>query len=121
MAMAALLATRQVDVRAALPRISIPTLILHRENSIVPIAFSRYLAREIPGAKYVEFEGQDHLTWVGDWEPIVDEMEEFLTGARHRSDPDRALATILFTDIVVVDRASGGDRRRTLAGTGRTP
>jgi class 3 adenylate cyclase len=60
----------------------------------------RYLAGKIPGAKYVELQGQDHLPWVGDWEPIVDEMEQFLTGARHRSEPDRALATILFTDIV---------------------
>ena len=113
MAMAALLATRQVDVRAAVPRISVPTLILHRTDSIVPVSMSRYLSREIRGAKYVEFEGQDHLTWVGDWEPIVDEMEQFLTGARHRSEPDRALATILFTDIVSsTERAAEmGDQR----------
>jgi class 3 adenylate cyclase len=113
MAMAALLATRKVDVRAAVPRISVPTLILHRKNSIVPVSMSRYLSREIQGAKYVEFEGQDHLTWVGDWEPIVDEMEQFLTGARHRSEPDRALATILFTDIVSsTERAAEmGDQR----------
>ena len=113
MAMAALLATRQVDVRAAVPRISVPTLILHRKNSIVPVSMSRYLSREIRGAKYVEFEGQDHLPWVGDWEPIVDEIEEFLTGARHRAHPDRPLATILFTDIVAsTDLASDlGDER----------
>ena len=113
MAIAALLATREVDVRAALPGISVPTLIMHRENSFVPVFMSRYLAREIPGARYIELQGQDHLPWVGDWEPIVDEIEQFLTGARHRSEPDRALATILFTDIVSsTERAAEmGDQR----------
>jgi class 3 adenylate cyclase len=113
MAVAALLATRDVDVRAAVRGISVPTLIIHRENSFVPVVMSRYLAREIPGAKYVELQGQDHLPWVGDWEPIVDEMEEFLTGARHTAHPDRPLATILFTDIVSsTERASTlGDER----------
>ncbi len=113
MAWACLEATKLVDVRAALQRISAPTLILHRDESIVPLSFSRYLAQELPAAKFVEFSGQDHLTWVGDWEPIVDEIEQFLTGARHRSDPDRALATILFTDIVSSTRraADMGDER----------
>ncbi len=113
MAMANLQATRLVDVRAALPRIAVPTLILHRDKSIVPVSFGRYLSQELPAAKYVEFDGQDHLTWVGDWEPIVDEIEEFLTGARHRAHPDRPLATILFTDIVSsTERASEvGDER----------
>jgi class 3 adenylate cyclase len=88
-------------------------LIIHRRNSIVPVVMSRYLAREIPGAKYLELEGQDHLPWVGKWEPIVDEMEQFLTGSRHRAEPDRALATILFTDVVSsTERAAGmGDER----------
>jgi class 3 adenylate cyclase len=113
MALASLRSTKEVDVRAALPRISVPTLILHRDKSIVPVSFSRYLAQELPDAKYVEYEGQDHLTWVGDWEPIIDEIEQFLTGARHRSEPDRALATILFTDIVSsTERAADmGDQR----------
>ena len=104
-------------MRAAVPRISTPTLILHRENSIVPVVMSRYLAREIKGAKYVEFSGSGSLTWVGDWEPMVDEIEEFLTGARHRAHPDRPLATILFTDIVSsTERASelGDERWRAL-------
>ena len=113
MAMAALNATRDVDVRAALPGISVPTLIIHRENSFVPVCMSRHLAREIQGAKYVELQGQDHLPWVGDWEPIVDEMEEFLTGARHTAHPDRPLATILFTDIVSSTKQASdlGDER----------
>jgi len=100
MATAVLRACMQIDARAALPRISTPTLVVHREDSFVPVELSRYLAREIPGAKLAIFSGRDHLYWVGNWEQIVDEIEEFLTGARHRSDPDRALATILFTDIV---------------------
>ena len=113
MAKAVLEACKLIDVRAALPRISAPTLIVHREHSFVPVEFGRYLAQAIPGAKYVEFSGRDHLVWVGDWEPIIDEIEEFLTGTRHRADPDRALATILFTDIVSsTERAAElGDER----------
>jgi class 3 adenylate cyclase len=113
MARALLDAMKLLDVRAAVPRITSPVLIIHREHSIVPVAFSRFLAEEIPAAKYVELDGRDHLPWVGDWEPIVDEIEEFLTGARHRSDPDRALATILFTDIVSSTErvAEAGDER----------
>ena len=100
MAKAVLWACTLIDVRAALPRISVPTLVVNREDSIVPIELGRYLAQEISGAKHAVFPGKDHVVWVGDWEPIIDEIEEFLTGTRHRSDPDRALATILFTDIV---------------------
>ena len=117
MAKAVLDACKLIDVRAALPRISAPTLIVHREHSFVPVEFSRFLAQAISGAKYVEFPGDDHLIWVGDWEPIIDEIEEFLTGTRHRSDHDRALATILFTDIVSsTERAAelGDERWRAL-------
>ncbi len=113
MAKALFYSTLDMDVRAALPRISAPTLVVNRENSFIPLELGRYLAREIPGAKLAVFPGQDHLVWVGDWEPIIDEMEQFLTGARHRSDPDRALATILFTDIVSSTErtAEDGDER----------
>ena len=106
-------ANMQIDVRAALPEISAPTLVVNRENTMVPIEVGRFLADEIPGARLTVFPGRDHLLWVGDWEPIVDEIEEFLTGSRHRSDPDRALATILFTDIVSsTERAAAvGDER----------
>jgi class 3 adenylate cyclase/pimeloyl-ACP methyl ester carboxylesterase len=89
-----------VDVRAALPGISVPTLIVNRENSFLPVEVGHFMAHEIPGSKLAIFPGEDHLPWVGSWEPIVDEIEQFLTGARHLADPDRALATILFTDIV---------------------
>jgi pimeloyl-ACP methyl ester carboxylesterase len=113
MALALFTACLDMDVRAALPRISAPTLVVNREDSFVPIELGRYLAQEIPRARLAVFPGPDHLVWVGDWEPIVDEIEEFLTGARHRSDPDRALATILFTDIVSSTQrtAEDGDER----------
>jgi class 3 adenylate cyclase len=113
MAMALFHACLDMDVRAALPRISAPTLVVNREDSFVPVELGRYLAEAIPGAKLAVFPGQDHIVWVGDWEPIIDEIEEFLTGARHRSDPDRALATILFTDIVSSTErtAKDGDER----------
>ena len=59
-----------------------------------------YLAEHIRGAKYVELPGADDLYWVGDTAEMLDEIEEFLTGARHGPEPDRVLATVLFTDIV---------------------
>ena len=113
MARAVLRATTLMDARAALPRISAPTLVLHNENSFCPVELGRYLASEINGAKLAVFPGQDHLVWFGAWEPIVDEIEQFLTGARRRAEPDRALATILFTDIVASTErgAQLGDER----------
>ncbi|MDQ3571424.1 MAG: adenylate/guanylate cyclase domain-containing protein [Actinomycetota bacterium] len=100
MAKALLRAARVMDGRAALAQISAPTLVVNREDSIFPVQMGKHLAQEIAGAKLVVFPGKDHLVWAGAWEPIVDEIEEFLTGTRHRTDHDRALATILFTDIV---------------------
>jgi class 3 adenylate cyclase len=104
----------QIDVRAILPSIQVPTLILHRPGDrTTRVEGSRYLAEHIPGARYVEVPGQDHLMWVGDSDAIVDEIEEFLTGARHVVEPDRVLATVLFTDIVASTEhlARLGDRR----------
>lgn len=113
MAKALMWACPEMDVRTALPQIHAPTLVIHREGSFVPIELSRYLAAEIPGARAAFFPGRDHVYWFGDWEPIVDEIEEFLTGARHMSNPDRSLATIMFTDIVSsTERAADmGDQR----------
>lgn len=113
MAMAAYWACIEMDVRAALPQILAPTLVLHQENSFVPVELGRYLAAEIPGASAAFFAGQDHLVSCGDWEPLIDEIEEFLTGARHLAEPNRSLATIMFTDIVSsTERASAlGDER----------
>jgi class 3 adenylate cyclase len=92
---------RVMDVRDALPAIGVPTLILNRADDIaVRPEHGRYLAEHIPGARYVELPGRDHVFVVGDQDSIVDEVEEFLTGERHEREPDRVLATVLFTDIV---------------------
>jgi class 3 adenylate cyclase len=94
-------AVGQTDVRHVLPTISVPTLVMHRrDDSFLDIRHSRYLAEHIPGARLVELEGRDGLFSVGDSEAILGEIEEFLTGTRHEREPDRVLATVLFTDIV---------------------
>jgi len=91
----------QIDVRHVLPAISVPTLVMHRKGDPVqPLEDGRYLARHIPGAKYVELEGTDHGPAQGNSAAILDEMEEFLTGMRRRTDVERVLSTVLFTDIV---------------------
>jgi pimeloyl-ACP methyl ester carboxylesterase len=90
-----------IDVRAILPSIRVPTLILHRRGDrVVNWRASEHLAGQIPGARYVELPGIDHLPWAGDAEPVLGEIEEFLTGTRSLAEPDRVLATVMFTDIV---------------------
>lgn len=91
----------QIDVRAALPAIQAPTLVLHRKDNVAVSAENgRYLAEHIPGARFVELPGADYGLGFGNVDGLVDEVEEFLTGTRHSADPDRRLATVLFTDIV---------------------
>jgi pimeloyl-ACP methyl ester carboxylesterase len=90
----------ECDVRAILGSVRVPTLVLHRRDERIPVEYGRYLAEQIPGARLVELEGVDHFPSVGDVESITDEVEEFLTGVRHEHEPDRVLATVLFTDIV---------------------
>jgi class 3 adenylate cyclase/alpha-beta hydrolase superfamily lysophospholipase len=89
------------DVRQVLPTITAPTLVLHRaEDRVVPPAHGRYLAEHIAGASYVELPGSDYL-WLGqDSHILLEEIQEFLTGVRTPSEPDRVLTTILFTDVV---------------------
>jgi pimeloyl-ACP methyl ester carboxylesterase len=104
---------RELDVRAVLPSIGAPTLVLHREDDrVAPARQGRSLAEQIPGARYVELRGRDHLAWTEDADLLLDEIEEFLTGSRRAREPERALATVLFTDIVAsTERASElGDR-----------
>jgi class 3 adenylate cyclase len=104
----------EIDISHILPAIRVPTLILHRaEDTAVDAEASRYMAERIPGAKYVELSGRDHVPVLGDADAILDEIEEFLTGARLGAEPDRALLTVLFTDIVgSTERAAElGDRR----------
>lgn len=103
----------QTDVRGILPSIRVPTLVLQRsDDAYRDSRHAGYLASHIPGAKLVELPGHDHLPYVGDADAILDEVEEFLTGARPVPEHDRVLATVLFTDIVgSTERASQiGDR-----------
>jgi pimeloyl-ACP methyl ester carboxylesterase len=89
------------DIRDVLPAIRVPTLIIHRRgNRYVGPEHGRYLAEHIPGARYIEVEGEDHVPYLGDQEPILAAIEEFLTGGRQPPEADRILATVLFTDIV---------------------
>lgn len=90
----------EVDVRAVLPTIGVPTLVIHRTGDRrVDVAGARWMALQIPGARYVELPGDDHLIWA-DPDPILDVVEEFVTGVPAAEVPDRVLSTILFTDIV---------------------
>jgi class 3 adenylate cyclase len=89
------------DVRGVLPRVSAPTLILQRADSqFVVVEHGRYLHERIAQSRYVELPGADTLYWVGDTGPMLDEIEEFLTGVRGGGDGERVLTTVLFTDIV---------------------
>jgi class 3 adenylate cyclase len=102
-----------IDVRAVLPAIRVPSLILHRRGDLhVKLEEARYLADHIPEAKLVELGGADHLVWVGNQDQVIEEMEEFLTGARRGPAPDRVLLTVLFTDIVASTETAArlGDR-----------
>jgi class 3 adenylate cyclase len=103
-----------VDVRHVLSSIHVPTLVLHRRDEhFVPVAHARYLAEHIPGARLVELEGADHLFFAGDLDPVIDEIEEFVTGRRRSVEVDRVLTTLLFTDIVESTRlaAERGERK----------
>ena len=92
---------RDLDVRAVLPSIQAPTLVLQRTGDrIVPVEQARYLAASIPSGHLVELPGDDHIPFLGDADALVSEVEEFLTGRRSAPEVDRVLATVLFTDIV---------------------
>src|ERR671922_104067 len=113
-AVALLRMNSQIDVREVLPTIQVPTLVLQRvDDRDVNVEEGRWIAQQIPGAKYVELLGDEHLIWAGDVDAVVDEVEEFLTGTRPVHDTDRVLATVLFTDIVAsTERATElGDRK----------
>jgi class 3 adenylate cyclase len=104
----------EADVRDVLGRISTPTLILHRvDSTFIPVGHGHYLAEHITGSRYVELPGADALYWVGDTAPMLDEIEEFITGMRGGFAAERILAAIVFTDIVgSTERAAAlGDSR----------
>lgn len=102
-----------IDVRPALSAVTAPALVLHHSGDrVVPAPMGRALARDLPEARYVELEGEDHLPWTQNADELLDEIEEFVTGTRRERAPERILATIMFTDIVgSTERAAGaGDR-----------
>ena len=104
----------EVDVRGILPTIRVPTLVLHRTGDArVTIDAGRYIANHIPGAKFVELPGVDHSPEPDMADRIAGEVEEFLTGSRSSVEPDRVLATVLFTDIVNSTKRAAelGDRQ----------
>jgi pimeloyl-ACP methyl ester carboxylesterase len=104
----------EIDVRDIVGSVRVPTLILHRRgDKICHVENARFLAKHIPGARYLELEGDDHIPWGQNGDEIAAEIQEFLTGARESPAPDRVLATILFTDVVgSTERAAAvGDRR----------
>lgn len=91
----------EIDIRTILPAIRVPTLILHRtQDRDSNVGGSRWMATQIPNAKFVELDGADHLPFVGDADSLLDEVQEFLTGTRSAILPDRVLGSLLFTDIV---------------------
>jgi class 3 adenylate cyclase len=93
-------AARRIDVRGALEAVNVPTLVLHHADDIVPVFQARMLADGIAGARLRILPGRDHMFWVSDFEESVSEIERFLAGSASAASPERALATILFTDIV---------------------
>jgi class 3 adenylate cyclase len=103
-----------VDIRGVLGSIQAPVLVLHRTGDrMANVNASRYMAERIPGARMVELPGDDHYPFFGDQDTVVELVQELLTGARPAADPDRVLATVLFTDIVDSTRLAAelGDRR----------
>ena len=98
------------DVRPLLPRIAVPTLVMHRVGDRVnEVGHGRHLAEHIPGSRWVELPGEDFVMWSGDLDGLADEVEEFMTGRRGGAEPTRVVATVMFTDVV-----ASTDRARTL-------
>jgi class 3 adenylate cyclase len=103
-----------IDVRDIVPSVHVPTLILHRRHDmLVNVRHGRWLAEHMPNARLVELPGRDHTPWYEDTETTFSEVKEFLTGTRYEPDPERVLATVLFTDIVDSTRTAAelGDQR----------
>jgi pimeloyl-ACP methyl ester carboxylesterase len=102
-----------IDVRDVLPTVRVPTLVLHRTGDRdARVEEGRFIASRIPGARFVELPGDDHLPWSGDVDAVVDALQEFLTGERATAPEHRILATLLFVDVVRSTEhvASAGDR-----------
>lgn len=90
-----------IDIRDLLPTVRVPTLILHRDGDRdAQLEEGRYIASQIPGARFIQLEGNDHLPWIGDTDSIINPIQEFLTGNHPTPSFDRILTTVLFVDIV---------------------
>jgi class 3 adenylate cyclase/pimeloyl-ACP methyl ester carboxylesterase len=103
-----------LDVRAVLPSVKAPSLVVHRTGDrVVSVNAGRYLAEHIEGARFVELPGDEHFWFIGDVDNVLDEITEFITGTRPAVEPDRVLVTVLFTDVVgsTEQAALVGDRR----------
>jgi class 3 adenylate cyclase len=103
----------ELDVRAVLPAIRVPTLVVqHTDDPLIVAAQSKYVADHIPGAKYVELPGRNMYHFVEPWRSSFQEIAEFLTGQQADVADDRVLATVVFTDIVDSTRRAAeiGDR-----------
>ena len=103
----------QIDARPILSAIKVPTLVLHRSGSFMPVENSHYLAERIPRSRAVDLPGIDAVAWLDGWDALADEIEEFLTGRPPVDTYQDVLATVLFTDMVGSTEmaASLGDRR----------
>jgi class 3 adenylate cyclase len=105
---------REIDVSSVLDTLGVPTLVLQRSGDrAAPREKGLAMARAIPGARYLEVPGDDHIPWVGDSTAELAAIEELLTGSVGATEADRVLATVMFTDIVESTRRSAelGDRR----------
>jgi class 3 adenylate cyclase len=103
-----------IDVRDVVPTVHVPALVLHRRHDqLVNIGNGRWIAEHLPNARLVELPGQDHSPWYQDVDTTLGEIQEFLTGTRQVVEPERSLATVLFTDIVDSTRTAVdlGDQR----------
>jgi class 3 adenylate cyclase len=102
-----------IGINDVLPAVNVPTLVLHQSGDRAGPDLDRSIAQHIAGAKYVELPGTHHWPWMGDSRALLEEVEEFVTGARHPAVVDRVLATVLFTDIVgsTARAAELGDRK----------
>ncbi|HEX6125960.1 MAG TPA: alpha/beta fold hydrolase [Pyrinomonadaceae bacterium] len=90
----------EIDVRNVLPLVRVPTLVIHRTGDLcLKVEEGRYVASKIPGSRYVEFPGNDHLPFVGNQDEILDEIERFVTGTLMASDHDRVLTTVMNVQI----------------------
>ena len=103
----------EIDVRNVLPSVRVPTLVIHRKGDLcLKVEEGRYVASLIPGSKYLELDGIDHLPFVGDQDEILDQVEEFLSGIIHADEHDRVLATVLSVKLLKAPNEAALDQAK---------